>query len=105
MGQAWVLEYARVIVFSEGARARCAPPLLLLRLHEAGVEEKSEHDAHCPLKTHGIFVMKDCETARQGAQNFTANSLVKTPSRTRRALQEAGEDEHHDVERTNGDRK
>ena len=31
---------ARIMIFSEDARARCAPPLLLLRLHGAGVEGK-----------------------------------------------------------------
>ena len=53
---------ARVMIFSEGANARCAPPLLLLRLYtEHGPTTKPEHDVHWPLKTHGIFFMKDCE--------------------------------------------
>ena len=84
---------ARVMIFSEGARARCAPSLLLLRLHGVGVDEKSERNVHCLLKTHGIIIMKDCETARQGAQNLTTHTSVKTPSSTRRAAQAAGEDQ------------
>ena len=37
--------------------------------------------------------MKDCETARQGAQNLTTHTSVKTPSSIERALQEVGEDQ------------
>ena len=39
--------------------------------------------------------MKDYETARQGAQNLTTRTSVKTPSSMRRAAHEAGEDEDH----------
>ena len=60
----------RMMIFSEGANARCAPPLLLLRLYEHGPRATNNYDAHCPMEIHGIFVMKDCETARQGTQNL-----------------------------------
>ena len=93
---------ARMMIFSEGANARCAPPLLLLRLYEHGPRAKQNYDAHCPMEIHGIFVMKDCETARHGAQNLTTHTSVKTPSSMRRALQEAGEDQHFDVRPTSG---
>ena len=33
---------ARVMVFSEGARARCVPPLLLLRLYEGRAEDEKQ---------------------------------------------------------------
>ena len=91
-----------MMIFSEGANARCAPPLLLLRLYEHGPRAKNNYDAHCPMEIHGIFVMKDCETARHGAQNLTTHTSVKTPSSMRRALQEAGEDQHFDVRPTSG---
>ena len=84
---------ARMMIFSEGANARCAPPLLLLRLYEHGPRAKNNYDAHCPMEIHGIFVMKDCETARQGAQNLTTRTSVKTPSSMRGAAHEAGEDQ------------
>ena len=42
--------------------------------------------------------MKDCETARQGAQNLTTHTSVKTPRSAMRALQ-AVEDQHFDVGR------
>ena len=45
------------------------------------------------MEIHGIFVMKDCETARQGAQNLTTRTSVKTPSSMRGAAHEAGEDQ------------
>ena len=90
---------ARMMIFFEGANARCAPPLLLLHLYEHGPRANKNYDAHCPMEIHGIFVMKDCETARHGAQNMTTHTSVKTPSSMRRALQEAGEDQHFDVRR------
>ena len=54
------------------------------------------------MKIHGMFVMKDCETARHGALNLTTHTSVKIPSSTRRALIEAGEDQHFDVGPTSG---
>ena len=79
-----------------GARRRC----FFFAYTELGPRAKNNYDAHCPMEIHGIFVMKDCETARQGAQNLTTRTSVQTPSSTRRALQEAGEDQHFDVGRS-----
>ena len=45
--------------------------------------------------------MKDCETARQGAQNLNTQTSVKTLSSTRGAAHEASEDEHHLVGHNN----
>ena len=61
-----------------------------------GSRSKKNQYAHCPLKAHGIFVMKDFETARQGAQNLTTRTSVKTPRSTMRTLHEAVEDQHFD---------
>ena len=81
-----------------GARRRC----FFFAYTEKGSTTEKDNDAHCPLKTHGIFVMKDCETARQGAQNLTTRTSVKTPSSMRGAAHEAGEDQDDVATRMSG---
>ena len=76
---------ARMMIFSEGARARCAPPLLLLRLYGGGVEDKKEPICSLPSEDPRHICYEGLRDCAPGRAKLDYTHLSKDPQAARGA--------------------